>query len=257
MENEKENKFLFILAVTLLAILILMVFVKIFIFDKNKEKITEVPESLIKELYSYLDVKNVNNEASFYLSEYIDSQNLSWSTISRVTYNYINKYDNLKIKSVDENDKKDFKENGTLISKIKITEFKDEILHIFKKTNLNLDEHFNRFDIDENTSAIVNTDYLFIYKRNEPIENNFIYYRGLTSYTLLDDLNKIQITEYYLACNKETKYCYDNDRYDKIANGITYVEGLDASTMTNRLKKYVHTFEKIDGNYKWINIESA
>ena len=61
MENEKENKFLFILAVTLLAVLAAMVFIKTFMFDKSKEEKIDVPESLIDELYSYIDIKNLNN----------------------------------------------------------------------------------------------------------------------------------------------------------------------------------------------------
>ena len=74
MENEKENKFLFILAVTLLAVLAAMVFIKTFMFDKSKEEKIDVPESLIDELYSYIDIKNLNNDISFYVDNYINSQ---------------------------------------------------------------------------------------------------------------------------------------------------------------------------------------
>lgn len=89
MKNEKENKFLFFIAVVLLAVLVLMIMVKIFIFDKNKEKLPEVPDSVINELNSYLDIKNVNNDVTFYMDQYIDSKNLSYVAIGNVAYNYI------------------------------------------------------------------------------------------------------------------------------------------------------------------------
>ena len=54
-------------------------------------------------------------------------------------------------------------------------------------------------------------EYLFIYKRNEPIDSNYVSYRGLISYTLLDNANKIQLTEYYLICDKIKKICYDSN----------------------------------------------
>ena len=127
MENEKENKFLFILAVTLLAVLAAMVFIKTFMFDKSKEEKIDVPESLIDELYSYIDIKNLNNEISFYVDNYINSQNLGYTTIAKMTYNYINKYDNLKIESVNDTDKRLFKEDGTLLNKIKINDFEEDV----------------------------------------------------------------------------------------------------------------------------------
>ena len=49
MKNEKENKFLFFIAVVLLAVLVLMIMVKIFIFDKNKEKLHEKPIYIDKQ----------------------------------------------------------------------------------------------------------------------------------------------------------------------------------------------------------------
>ena len=239
MENEKENKFLFILAVTLLAVLAAMIFIKTFMFDKSKEEKIDVPESLINELYSYVDIKNLNNEISFYVDNYINSQNLGYTTVAKMTYNYINKYDNLKIEAVNDVDK---------------SLFKEDVTSVILKSNFGLDEHFSKFDIDENTSAYIEGEYLFIYKRNEPIDSNYVSYRGLISYTLLDNANKIQLTEYYLICDKVSKVCYDSNNEMKNAY-ITYNENLNVSTMTDKLKKYVHTFEKIDEKYKWISVE--
>lgn len=254
MENEKENKFLFILAVTLLAVLAAMIFIKTFMFDKSKEEKIDVPESLIDELYSYIDIKNLNNEISFYVDNYINSQNLGYTTIAKMTYNYINKYDNLKIESVNDTDKSLFKEDGTLLNKIKINDFEEDVNSVISKSNFGLNEHFNKFDIDENTSAYIKGEYLFIYKRNEPIDSNYVSYRGLISYTLLDNANKIQLTEYYLICDKISKICYDSNNEEKNTY-ITYSEDLNVSTMIDKLKKYVHTFEKIGEKYKWISVE--
>lgn len=254
MENEKENKFLFILAVTLLAVLAAMIFIKIFMFDKSKEEKIDVPESLINELYSYVDIKNLNNEISFYVDNYINSQNLGYTTVAKMTYNYINKYDNLKIEAVNDVDKSLFKEDGTLLNKIKIKDFEKDVTSVILKSNFGLDEHFSKFDIDENTSAYIEGEYLFIYKRNEPIDSNYVSYRGLISYTLLDNANKIQLTEYYLICDKVSKVCYDSTTEEKNTY-ITYSEDLNVSTMIDKLKKYVHTFEKIDEKYKWISVE--
>ena len=254
MENEKENKFLFILAVTLLAVLAAMIFIKTFMFDKSKEEKIDVPESLINELYSYVDIKNLNNEISFYVDNYINSQNLGYTTVAKMTYNYINKYDNLKIEAVNDVDKRLFKEDGTLLNKIKIKDFEKDVTSVILKSNFGLDEHFSKFDIDENTSAYIEGEYLFIYKRNEPIDSNYVSYRGLISYTLLDNANKIQLTEYYLICDKVSKVCYDGNNEMKNAY-ITNNENLNVSTMTDKLKKYVHTFEKIDEKYKWISVE--
>lgn len=254
MENEKGNKFLFILAVTLLAVLAAMVFIKTFMFNKSKEEKIDVPESLIDELYSYIDIKNLNDEISFYVDNYINSQNLGYTTIAKMTYNYINKYDNLKIESVNDTDKSLFKEDGTLLNKIKINDFEEDVTSVISKSNFGLNEHFNKFDIDENTSAYIKGEYLFIYKRNEPIDSNYVSYRGLIGYTLLDNANKIKLTEYYLICDKISKICYDGNNEMKNAY-ITYNENLNVSTMTDKLKKYIHTFEKIDEKYKWISVE--
>ena len=95
-----------------------------------------------------------------------------------MTYNYINKYDNLKIESVNDTDKSLFKEDGTLLNKIKINEFEEDVTSVISKSNFGLNEHFNKFDIDENTSAYIKGEYLFIYKRNEPIDSNYVSYRG-------------------------------------------------------------------------------
>ena len=171
-----------------------------------------------------------------------------------MTYNYINKYDNLKIESVNDTDKSLFKEDGTLLNKIKINDFEEDVTSIISKSNFGLNEHFNKFDIDENTSAYIKGEYLFIYKRNEPIDSNYVSYRGLISYTLLDNANKIQLTEYYLICDKISKICYDSNNEEKNTY-ITYSEDLNVSTMIDKLKKYVHTFEKIGEKYKWISVE--
>ena len=171
-----------------------------------------------------------------------------------MTYNYINKYDNLKIESVNDTDKSLFKEDGTLLNKIKINDFEEDVNSVISKSNFGLNEHFNKFDIDENISAYIKGEYLFIYKRNEPIDSNYVSYRGLISYTLLDNANKIQLTEYYLICDKISKICYDSNN-EKENTYITYSEDLNVSTMIDKLKKYVHTFEKIGEKYKWISVE--
>ena len=167
---------------------------------------------------------------------------------------YINKYDNLKIESVNDTDKSLFKEDGTLLNKIKINDFEEDVTSVISKSNFGLNEHFNKFDIDENTSAYIKGEYLFIYKRNEPIDSNYVSYRGLISYTLLDNANKIQLTEYYLICDKISKICYDSNNEEKNTY-ITYSEDLNVSTMIDKLKKYVHTFEKKGEKYKWISVE--
>ena len=220
MENEKENKFLFFIAVVLLAVLVLMIMVKIFIFDKNKEKLPEVPDSVINELNSYLDIKNVNNDVTFYMDQYIDSKNLGYVAIGNVAYNYIKRYDNLKIEVVSEDDKKVFNKEGVLDTKIKLEDFKKVIA---------------------------------------PKVSNNAYYHGMLSYTMMDNNNTIKITEYYLGCDKETKYCYNNQSYDKNMlkknNYVLYDDMLDVSTITEKLKKYVHTFKKVDEHYKWFSVE--
>ena len=132
MKNEKENKFLFFIAVVLLAVLVLMIMVKIFIFDKNKEKLPEVPDSVINELNSYLDIKNVNNDVTFYIDQYIDSKNLGYVVIGNVAYNYIKRYDNLKIEVVSEDDKKVFNKEGVLDTKIKLEDFKKHLIMIIQ-----------------------------------------------------------------------------------------------------------------------------
>ena len=146
MENEKENKFLFFIAVVLLAVLVLMIMVKIFIFDKNKEKLPEVPDSVINELNSYLDIKNVNNDVTFYMDQYIDSKNLGYVAIGNVAYNYIKRYDNLKIEVVSEDDKKVFNKEGVLDTKIKLEDFKKVIAYLFNET---FDYDYTEFSIDE------------------------------------------------------------------------------------------------------------
>ena len=256
MENEKGNKFLFTIAVTLLAVLIIMVLIKTFLFDKNKKENIEVPESLINELYSYIDIKKYENDQSFYAPYYLDGQNISPLTVARMTYNYINKYDNIKFEAVTDEEKKGF-EDGNIISKIKIKTFEEESTNIINKTNFTLNYYKNtKFDIDDETSAFINNDYLYIYKRNDKLENNMVYYHGLVSYTLMDEGNTIVLTEYFLLCDKNTNICYDDDNKAK-NNSITYSNNLDASTMTDKLKKYSHTFKKVDEEYKWFNVEPA
>lgn len=256
MKNEKENKFLFFIAVVLLAVLVLMIMVKIFIFDKNKEKLPEVPDCVINELNSYLDIKNVNNDVTFYMDQYIDSKNLGYVAIGNVAYNYIKRYDNLKIEVVSEDDKKVFNKEGVLDTKIKLEDFKKVIAYLFNET---FDYDYTEFSIDEETSACLNGDYIFIYKLNEPKVSNNAYYHGMLSYTMMDNNNTIKITEYYLGCDKKTKYCYNNQSYDKNMlkknNYVLYDDMLDVSTITEELKKYVHTFKKVDEHYKWFSVE--
>ena len=242
MENEKGNKFLFFIAVVLLAVLVLMIMVKIFIFDKNKEKLPEVPDSVINELNSYLDIKNVNNDVTFYMDQYIDSKNLGYVAIGNVAYNYIKRYDNLKIEVVSEDDKKVFNKEGVLDTKIKLEDFKKVIAYLFNET---FDYDYTEFSIDEETSACLNGDYIFIYKLNEPKVSNNAYYHGMLSYTMMDNNNTIKITEYYLGCDKKTKYCYNNQSYDKNMlkknNYVLYDDMLDVSTITEELKNmFIH-----------------
>lgn len=251
MENEKENKFLFIIATTLLAVLILMVLVKLFVFDKNKQEVEEIPESLIKELYSYIDINNVTNNSTYYFPHYLDNQNIDSSVVSKMTYNYIKNYDNLKIKVVNDEDKKLFTKNGTLETKISKSVFLEKAKYLVDKNNYYLED----FDIDSETSAYVSEDNVYIYKRNDIKDNEYIYYRGLMSYTVMDNNDTIKITEYYLNCNKNTKECFNGDSNNKVKSGITYSETLDPSKKTGNLVKYTHTFKKEDGHYKWVNVE--
>lgn len=257
MKNDYGNKFLFTIAVLLLACLVCMVFIKIFIFDKKKEdRPKEVSEDVIKEIYSYLDVTPLNNEITFYANQFIKSNNLSYQTLAKVTYNYIVNYDKFKLEATTDEDQK-LIDKGTLIYKIKTEKFIEETSKIFENPALTLNEHFNTFDINEETSAKVINDYVYIYKLNDKINNNYITYRGMLSYTLTDNNDTIIITEYYLGCDKETRKCYDTFGIQNTPNSITYNENLDASTMTPKLKKYEHTFKKIDGNYKWVSVEGV
>ena len=38
-------------------------------------------------------------------------------------------------------------------------------------------------------------------------------------------------------------------------NYVLYDDMLDVSTITEKLKKYVHTFKKVDEHYKWFSVE--
>lgn len=257
MKNDNGNKFLFTIAVLLLACLVCMIFIKIFIFDKKKEdKPKDVSEDVIKELYSYLDITPINNEIIFYTNHYVKSNNLNYSTLAKTTYNYIVNYDKFKLETTTDEDQK-LLDKGTLIYKIKTETFIEETSKIFENPTLTLNEHFNAFDIDEETSAKVINDYVYIYKLNDKINNDYITYRGMLSYTLTDNNNTIIITEYYLGCDKVTRKCYDVSGTNESQNLISYNENLDASTMTPKLKKYEHTFKKIDGNYKWVSVEGV
>lgn len=252
-KNKNGNIILFLIAVCLLVVLLAMVFIKLFTYretDEDYKQPKDVDINVIEKLSSYIDIASLDNEVSFYNGSYITSNNLSYSAIAKMIYNYILNNDSAKLEVVSNKENCIYK-----ISKDVFLSYKDKLL---KSSNFYLDlEHNNSFNIDTKTTARLESDnYIYIYnKENE--ENLYKYYHGLYSYTLMDNNNTIIITEYYVRCNTTTYTCYNNTKSNpmEVNNSVSYSDNFDASVLTDRLSKYNHTFEKIDGEYKWVSVD--
>lgn len=251
-KNKNGNKILFIIAVCLLVVLLSMVFLKLFIYketDKEYMSPKDVDPSLITKLTSYLDIANLDNEITFYAGSYVTSNNLSYSAVGKMIYNYIKLYDTNKLEVVSN------KEN--CLYRIKSDEFLTYRDKLLENSNFYLDqEHYNSFNISDNLYAKVEGEYLYIYKK-EIEDSIYKYYHGLYSYTLMDNNNTIILTEYYIRCNKTTYTCYNNTKENpmEVNNVINYSDNFDASVVTDRLTKYNHVFKKFDGEYKWVSVD--
>lgn len=250
---KKGKKLIIYLIVIILAITIVFLFLKIFKFDKKvNTEYPEVTEADIKEIYKLIPEKNYNAGSSFYVGSYLTSNNIGYSTISLVTYNYIERTNPFKFEVITENDVNLVGKNYKLLYKINKEYFLEMVKYIFKETNY----YILDFKIDENKSAKIKDgyDYLYIYESNNELDDNIIYYKGLDSYTVENGNESIKIIEYFLKCNKTTKVCYDNEGTNEaVNNNIKYSENLNINEYKDKLKRYEHKFSYIDGHYKFVS----
>lgn len=217
------------------AILIIFLLFKIFKFEKeDNTKYPKVTDEEVAKLYNFFPKENYNPGSTFYLDSYVPSNNLSYTLISLVTYNYIKRTYPEKI----EQDKIDTKY------------FLEMSKYLFGETNFYVVD----FKIDKNTSAKVKGDYLYLYEDNNTLQDNIVYYKDMDSYTLENDNETLIIYEYFLKCNTLTKECFDTDGNNEIKNNyITYSENLDINNYKDKLKYYEHTFTYKDNHYVYVS----
>lgn len=250
---KKGKKLVAYLIVILSVIIIAFLFWKIFKFDKKVNvEYPEVTEADIKEIYKFFPERNYNAGPSFYIGSYLASNNIGYSTISLVTYNYIERNNPFKFETITEEDISLVGKDYKLLYKINKDYFLEMVKYIFKETNY----YILDFKIDENKSAKIKDeyDYLYIYESNNELDDNIIYYKGLDSYTVENGNESIKIIEYFLKCNKTTKVCYDNEGTNEIVNNnIKYSENLNINEYKDKLKRYEHKFSYEDGHYKFVS----
>lgn len=249
---KKGKKLVLYLIVIIAVIIISFLFLKIFRFDKKVNiEYPEVSESDINELYKLFPEKNLNSGTSFYIGSYLTSNNVSYSTISIVTYNYIERTNPFKFESITEEDINLVKTEHKLLYKINKDYFLETAKYIFGKTNYYIID----FKIDENKSATIreNYNYLYIYETNNKVDENIIYYKGLNSYTVENGNESIKIIEYFLKCNKTTKICYDDENSNPVVSSIKYSENLNINEYKDKIRKYEHKFSYKDGHYEYIS----
>ena len=250
---KKGKKLVIYLIVMISVILIAFLFIKIFKFDKKViTEYPEVTENDIKEIYKLFPEKNYNAGPSFYIGSYLASNNVSYSIISLVTYNYIERTNPFKFETITKEDTNLVGSNYKLLYKINKDYFLEMAKYIFKETNY----YILDFKIDENKSAKIKDeyDYLYIYESNNKLDDNIIYYKGLDSYTVENGNESIKIIEYFLKCNKTTKVCYDNEGTNEVVNNnIKYSEDLNINDYKDKLKRYEHKFSYEDGHYKYVS----
>lgn len=248
---KKGQKIIITIMGLVLALIILLLFTKVFKFDKkDTTKYPEVTETQIKELYELFSVKDYNNNVSFYIGNYITNNNINYSVISIVTYDYIQRTNPFKFETITTEDENITENKYELLSKINKEYFLETVKYLFGKTNYYLID----FKIDATKSAKIKDDYeyLYIYETDNKVDDNIIYYKGLESYTVENSNESIKLIEYFLKCNKTTKICYNTEGQNEVVNNkVKYSEGMDISTYINDLQKYEHKFVYENDHYRY------
>lgn len=252
----KKTKKLFLYLLVLIGvILIIILFMKIFKFNKKTNiEYPEVTESEINELYSLFSESKFSSFPSFYLGNYISSNNINFSTVAQITYDYINRKNPFKFETITKKDLDLTQNKYKLLSKIDKNYFLETAKYIFEETNA--------YDIDlpvDETKSIKirdSYDYIYVYESENTYNDNIVYYKGLDSYTVENGNESIKLIEYFLWCDKATTLCYDNVRIgtnDVTESSIRYSENLNVKENIDKIKKYEHKFSYKNDHYEYVS----
>ena len=238
--------FLFVIATVFL-------FTKIFEFRAtSQDKAPEVTEELVNKLYSYLPKENDFGVSTMYTTYYTTNQNINYSVMSMMAYNYISNYDSFKLENISDAEFKSLKVGGTPLYKIS----KDNIWKVIYTIFGNEAKYsFGDFNINATTAGKFANDYYYIYKKNSDIDNNYVIFNNKLSYTITDNNKTIKIYDYYLKCDITTKLCYNDERSTISNSYFKYKDNLNVLEGKNNLKQYEHTFKYENGNYYWVSSE--
>lgn len=246
---KKSTKLLFIIAVVLLVVLAILIFLKVFMFD-NTTIDNNVNKELVEQLYEYIPDDNEYQINSIYTTHYVQFNNINYSTISIIIYNYIINNEEFLLEKVNDNEVSNL---SNVLYKIELADFK-KCMNIIFGDDVSYEP--KDFTIDNTKSAKVINNYIYVYESNNDLKDNYIVYKQYDSYTITDDGNTIQIYEYYLKCDKTTFICYDDDNTSYINNKVKYSDNLNINDYKDNLRKYVHTYRLKNDNYYWESIET-
>ena len=203
------KKIIMYIIVILLVIGICVLFVNLFNFnDKVENDIPEVTEELVDKLYSYIPENEIGYQA-MYMGYFNTFVNIGSDTIQSMIYDYILNYEKDLIENVTN---EEIQVNSITIngvgynpsSKIKVSVFEDIFPLIFGKENT---YSVNDFQYSYEVRGKLNEtkDYFYIFDSIQTNNTNDLIFRDITRYAVTNNRETIEIYDYYLKCDLNTK----------------------------------------------------
>lgn len=248
------KKFVIYFGVILFVLSAGYLFLKLFAFNEDSKKTTDISRELVDKLYSYLPTTNDYSIASMYTANYMTKGNINYSIMGVMAIKYINNYSKNDKEILEKEEISKLGVNNKPLYKIKTDKFLERIKIIFGK-----DANFtqNDFKIDRLSEARFIGDYLYVYETKNPKEEEYVIYKDLISYTVADNGNTIKIIDTYLKCSKKTNLCYNDEKDNEKNNFVRYSSNLNIADYKDKLKQYEHTFKYEDNNYYWASSQAV